>query len=148
MRTRFTVRRGFALSGLPVLRLVTGCETGRREARLPPSEAPARPGTIGAMRVADLIGRSVYNRDGALVGTVDDVVVHRRDRVTAAVLSMGGFLGFGADRAVVPMRQLRLDGGRVMAPNLTRAVMERVDNYHARDWDRVDPARSVGTAAR
>lgn len=100
------------------------------------------------MRVADLIGRDVYNRDGALVGTIDDVVVHRRDRVTGAVLSMGGFLGFGADKAVVPVRQLRLEGDRVVAPNLTREVMERVDNYHPRDWDRVDPARTVGAAAR
>ncbi len=148
MRNRFTVMHPVALSSLALL-LAAGCDTGRREAALPPpAEAPARPGTIGAMRVADLIGRDVYNRDGALVGTIDDVVVHRRDRVTGAVLTMGGFLGFGADRAVVPVRQLRLDGKRIVAPNLTRAVMERVDNYHPRDWDRVDPARIVGTAAR
>lgn len=148
MRTGFTVLRGFALSSMAFL-LLAACDTGRREASLPPpAETSSRPGTIGAMRVADLIGRDVYNRDGALVGTIDDVVVHRRDRVTGAVLSMGGFLGFGADKAVVPVRQLRLEGERVVAPNLTRDVMERVDNYHPRDWDRVDPARTVGAAAR
>jgi len=147
MRKGFTTVRGFALSSVAVL-LLAGCDAARQQASLPPPETAARPGTIGAMRVADLIGRNVYNRDGALVGTIDDVVIHRRDRVTAAVLSMGGFLGFGADRSVVPVRQFRLDGERVVAPNLTREVMERVDNYHPRDWDRVDPARSVGAASR
>ena len=90
----------------------------------------------------------MYNRDGAAVGVVDDVVLHRRDRVTAAVLSMGGFLGFGADRAVVPVRQLRLQGERVVAPDLTREVLERVDNYQPRDWDRVDRDRLLGAATR
>ena len=112
---------------------------------VPPAPAP---GTLGALRADELIGRTVYNREGAAVGTVDDVVMHRRDRVTAAVLSMGGFLGFGADKAVVPVRQLRLQGERIVAPDLTRAVLERVENYHPRDWDRVDRDRPLGTAAR
>jgi sporulation protein YlmC with PRC-barrel domain len=136
--------------------LLLACETGVREASLPPppvsrpappAPAPA-PGTLGALRAGELIGRTVYNSDGEAVGIVDDVVSHRRERVTAAVLSMGGFLGFGADKAVVPVRQLRLQGERLVAPNLTRAVMERVDNYHSRDWDRVDRDRLLGAAAR
>src|SRR5262245_18514333 len=108
----FTSARGVALSGLLVL---AACET--QPARLPPPPAP-RPGTtapaapaptgINALRAGELIGRNVYNRDGALVGTVDDVVVHRRDRTLGAVLRMGGFLGFGGDKAVVPVRQFRL----------------------------------------
>jgi sporulation protein YlmC with PRC-barrel domain len=149
-----TSTRSLALSS--VLLVLAACESGRQQAALPPPPAP-RPslpapppaaGTIGALRAGELIGRTVYNRDGEAVGIVDDVLFHRRDRVTAAVLSLGGFLGFGADKAVVPVRQLRLDGERLVAPNLTRAVLERVDNYHARDWDRVDRDRLLGSAAR
>ena len=135
--------------------LLAACEAGRREANLPPptsqpappAPAPA-PGTLGALRAGELVGRTVYNRGGDAVGVVDDVVMHRRDRVTAAVLSMGGFFGFGADKAVVPVRQLRLQGERVVAPDLTREVLERVDNYQPRDWDRVDRDRLLGVAAR
>ena len=149
-----TTTRRLALSSL--LLLLAACETGVREASLPPppvsrpapaAPAPA-PGTLGALRAGELIGRTVYNRNGEAVGVVDDVVAHRRERVTAVVLSMGGFLGLGADKAVVPVRQLRLQGDRLVAPNLTRAVMERVDNYHSRDWDRVDRDRLLGAAAR
>ena len=154
MTPNFTTTRCLALSGLVLL--LAACESGTREARLPPppTSRPAppapgpAPGTLGALRAGELIGRTVYNRDGAAVGVVDDVVLHRRDRVTAAVLSMGGFLGFGADRAVVPVRQLRLQGERVVAPDLTREVLERVDNYQPRDWDRVDRDRLLGAATR
>jgi sporulation protein YlmC with PRC-barrel domain len=155
MIARFTSHRPLILSGLAVL-LLAACDTGRREASLPPpppprpsepaAPVPAPQGSINALRAGELIGRTVYNRDGEAVGKVDDVVMHRRDRVTGAVLSMGGFLGFGADKAVVPVRQLRLQGDRVVGPNLTREVLERVDNYNERDWDRVDRDRLLGAA--
>jgi sporulation protein YlmC with PRC-barrel domain len=152
----FTSLRGFALSSAAVL-LLTACDTARQEASLPlpppprpgavapPGPAPASTG-IGALRARELIGRTVYNRDGAAVGVVDDVVVHRRDRTLAAVLRMGGFLGFGGDKAVVPVRQFRLQGEDLVAPNLTRAVLESVDNYQPRDWDRADRDRVIGAS--
>lgn len=142
--------------------LLAGCDTGRREASLPsaPPPAPAQPAptptpapapaarSLNGMRAGDLIGRSVYNRNSEKVGVIDDVVVHRRDRVTAVVLNVGGFLGFGASKAVVPVRQLRLEGERIVGPNLTRETMEKIANYHPRDWDSVDSARPIGTATR
>jgi sporulation protein YlmC with PRC-barrel domain len=152
--TGFSALRGFALSSVAVLALAA-CETPRQQANLPPPPPP-RPGTsaptapaltgIAALRTGELIGRSVYNRDGEMVGVVDDMVVHRRDRTLAAVLRMGGFLGFGGDKAVVPVRQFRLQGENLIAPNLTRAVLENVDNYQPRDWDRADRDRLVGSA--
>jgi sporulation protein YlmC with PRC-barrel domain len=152
----FTSLRGFALSSAAVI-LLAACDTARQEASLPPPPPP-RPGAVtppapapaptglGALRARELIGRTVYNREGAAVGVVDDVVVHRRDRTLAAVLRMGGFLGFGGDKAVVPVRQFRLQGEDLVAPNLTRAVLENVDNYQPRDWDRADRDRLIGTA--
>lgn len=149
----FTSLRGFALSSVAAL-LLAACETPPQQASLPPPPAP-RPGTamppaaptgIGALRTGALIGRTVYNRDGQVVGVVDDVVVHRRDRTLAAVVRMGGFLGFGGDKAVVPVRQFRLQGDDLLAPNLTRAVLESVDNYQSRDWDRADRDRLIGAA--
>jgi sporulation protein YlmC with PRC-barrel domain len=147
----FTSARRFALSSAAVL-LLAACDTARQEAALPapppprPGTAPPAPTGLSAWRIGELIGRTVYNRDGQAVGVVDDVVVHRRDRTTAAVLRMGGFLWFGGDVAVVPVRQLRLQGDTVVAPNLTREVLERVDNYQARDWDSADRDRLVGAA--
>jgi sporulation protein YlmC with PRC-barrel domain len=150
--TGFTVTRRAALSSAALL-LLAACDTARQEARLPPPPpprpgptVPPAPGGIAALRAGDLIGRTVYNRDGAAVGVVDDVVVHRRDRTLGAVLRMGGFLGFGGDKAVVPVRQLRLQGEDLLAPNLTRAVLERVDNYQPRDWDSADRDRLLGAA--
>ena len=146
-----TSARRLALSSAAVL-LLAACDTARQEAALP-APPPPRPGAappaatgLSAWRIGELIGRTVYNRDGQAVGVVDDVVVHRRDRTTAAVLRMGGFLWCGGDFAVVPVRQLRLQGDTVVAPNLTREVLERVDNYQSRDWDSADRGRLVGAA--
>ena len=149
----FTSLRGFALSSAAVLALAA-CETPQ-QVNLPPPPPP-RPGAtqapasggVAALRAGELIGRTVYNRDGAIVGVVDDVVVHRRDRTLAAVLRMGGFFGFGGDKAVVPVRQFRLQGEALLAPNLTRAVLETVGNYQAGDWERADRDRLIGASAR
>jgi hypothetical protein len=44
------------------------------------------------------------------------------------------------------VRQFRLQGEDLVAPNLTRDVLERVDNYEPRDWDRADRDRLIGAA--
>jgi sporulation protein YlmC with PRC-barrel domain len=132
--------------------LAPACESaGERDVASAPPVArseTAAPRTLAAMRAGDLVGRGVYNRAGERVGTVDDVVVNRRDRTLAAVIEMGGFLGIGARQAVVPVRQLRLEGERVVGPNLTRATLEGVDNYRWREWDAVEPGRVLGAPGR
>lgn len=125
-----------------VLALLSACESPPRQN----VSVAAAPRALSAWSAGELIGRSVYNRGGERVGTVNDVVVHRRERVTGVVLGVGGtFFGIGENEAVVPLRQFRLEGERLVVPELRRETLERIDNYHSRNWDRVDRSRPLGT---
>lgn len=125
-----------------VLVILSACESPPREN----VSVASAPRALSAWTAGELVGRAVYNRAAERIGTVNDVVVHRRERVTGVVLGVGGaFFGIGESEAVVPLRQFRLEGERLVVPNLTRETLDRVDNYHSRDWDRVDRSRPLGT---
>jgi sporulation protein YlmC with PRC-barrel domain len=53
---------------------------------------------------ADVRGKTVVDRGGAEVGTVDDLVVDEEERqVRLLQVGSGGFLGFGAQKVLVPV---------------------------------------------
>ena len=58
------------------------------------------------LRASAFIGETVYNGKGDKVGTVDDLILHRNDKVLYAVLSVGGFLGVGDRLVAVPFDSL------------------------------------------
>lgn len=65
---------------------------------------------IGSDRVE---GTAVYRPDGTLLGTIDRVMIGKETGIVAyAVLSLGGFLGFGADHAPLPWSLLHYDSDR------------------------------------
>lgn len=89
-------------------------------AALPVSDASAQgaPQTISAVRVdvqklatgyraSKIVGTAVVNDANEKIGSVDDLIVNRDDRVLFAVLSVGGFLGMGAHMVAVPYAQLQ-----------------------------------------
>ncbi|WP_244488151.1 PRC-barrel domain-containing protein [Aureimonas sp. Leaf454] len=70
---------------------------------------------IEASRVS---GTSVYDTQGEKLGSIDDVVLGKRDgRVKYAILSFGGFLGIGEEHYPLPWDALKYDerqGGYVV----------------------------------
>ena len=70
---------------------------------------------IEASRVS---GTSVYSTDGDRLGTIDDIVLGKRDgQVKYAILASGGFLGIGEDYYPLPWAVLKYDerqGGYVI----------------------------------
>lgn len=80
--------------------------------------AQGAPQTISAVRVdvqklatgyrsSKIVGSTVVNDANEKIGSVDDLIVNRDDRVLFAVLSVGGFLGMGAHLVAVPYAQLQ-----------------------------------------
>jgi sporulation protein YlmC with PRC-barrel domain len=64
--------------------------------------------------VQGIVGKALYGVDGVKVGTVGDVVVGQGGRVEAAMVSVGGFFGFGARNVAVPLDRIRVgEGGRL-----------------------------------
>jgi sporulation protein YlmC with PRC-barrel domain len=84
----------------------SGRQISRRQ-RLPTDETDE---LIASNKVE---GTAVYNRNGDKIGTVQNFMVGKRSgRVAYAVLSFGGFLGFGGSYHPLPWSALTYDSGR------------------------------------
>ena len=72
------------------------------------ARAPAHP-LIESNRIE---GTRVYDRQGRHIGTIDHLVIEKvSGRVVYAVMSFGGFLGFGTHLYTVPWEKLHYDTG-------------------------------------
>lgn len=71
-------------------------------------------------RLSRLIGSAVYNDQNERVGSIDDLVMTQDNRVTMAVVSVGGFLGLGSKLVAVPWNQLRPEAERVVLPGVSK----------------------------
>lgn len=82
---------------------------------------------------SSMIGQSVVNPQDETVGDVEDLVMDRSGRVTAAVIGVGGFLGLGEKNVGVPIEALsprRTDDGDVqLVTMLTREELERAPEF-------------------
>ena len=61
-------------------------------------------------RASGVIGSTVYSERTDTIGTIDDLVVSPKDRVTYAILSVGGIPAPGIDSLHVVDKQMRLPG--------------------------------------
>ena len=81
-----------------------------------PSFAQGAPQTVVNMNVSNvssgwratkIIGATIFNEAEEKVGTIDDLIVSRTDRIPYAIVSVGGFLGVGNKLVAVPMGNLQ-----------------------------------------
>lgn len=80
--------------------------------------------TSNLISASKVQGTSVYNADGTDIGSIHDVMLEKvGGRVSYAVLSIGGFLGMGADYHPIPWDKLTYDtnlGGYVLKETVDR----------------------------
>jgi sporulation protein YlmC with PRC-barrel domain len=106
------------------------------------------PSEFRTMRTEDLVGKTVYNSAGEKVGDIDEIVVNRNTRATAAVIGVGGFLGVGEKKVVEPLDRMRMQGDRIVAPNLTKDGVSSMQAYQRDSWYRYAPNRTLGELVR
>lgn len=71
-----------------------------------------------------VVGSTVVNEAGVTLGTIDDLIVMRGDRVPFAVLTIGGLLGVGSKFVVVPAEALQVhDNQMVLAKASKESLM-------------------------
>lgn len=63
-----------------------------------------------AINSDDLIGKKVKNNSDETIGEIDALLVSKDARVVGVVLDVGGFLGIGGKKVVIPMDQLNVAG--------------------------------------
>lgn len=81
------------------------------------------------IRASKLIGSTVYSEQNERIGMIDDLVMTGDDKVTVAVISVGGFLGLGSKLVAVPFGQLKRDADRVVLPGATKDALNAMPNF-------------------
>jgi hypothetical protein len=72
----------------------------------------------------------VYDSADKKIGSIDDLIITRDERVPVAVLSVGGFLGMGARLVAVPLRDLRLVGDdKLTLPGATAESLKALPEF-------------------
>lgn len=80
----------------------------------------------GSWRVQRLLDAPVYDPDGIVVGTVQDVIVHTDGHILGLTAQLGGFLGVGGTPVTVPWTEAKI------SPVFDRATLRRPpDTYTA-----------------
>lgn len=76
-----------------------------------------------------LEGKDLYGADNQKVGEIDKVVMGPDNKANSVLVDIGGFLGIGAKTVSIPVSQLRADGDRVVAQNLTKEQARAMEEY-------------------
>lgn len=82
-----------------------------------------------------IMGATVNSTQDEVIGSINDLILNIEDgRVTAAVVSVGGFLGFGAKQIAVDWNELQIDhDGQQVRLDLTRDEADAAPEYAFRD---------------
>jgi hypothetical protein len=80
-------------------------------------------------RTSKLVGAPVVNDANQSVGTIDDLLVGRSDKVLYAVLSVGGFLGMGSKLIAVPWASLQIRAKDVLLPGASKDQLKALPEF-------------------
>lgn len=81
------------------------------------------------VRASKLIGAAVYSDQNERIGSVDDLVMTDGNKVTVAVVAVGGFLGLGSKLVAVPFEQMKRDGERMVLAGATKDTLNAAPNF-------------------
>src|SRR5947209_4932057 len=80
-------------------------------------------------RASKIIGMTVRGDNDQDIGKVDDLVMTEGNKVTVAVVAVGGVLGLGAKLVAFPYDQLRLQGDRLTVPGVTKDTLNGMPSF-------------------
>lgn len=94
-----------------------------------------------------LIGAKVHNKDGAIIGDIEDLIVGPGNQIVGVVMGTGGFLGAGEKRVGVQLTALQFTqkGGvpMIVLPQATKDILTALQPYK-----RADPKKSLYERAK
>jgi len=76
-----------------------------------------------------VLGAGVFNDRNEWVGAIDDVVVAPDMSVSYAVVSAGGFLGFGVHDVAIPVGLLTMVDGKLVLPGATKEAIKAIPKF-------------------
>lgn len=101
-----------------------------------------------------LLGTRIQSAEGETIGSIEELIIDQQSgSVTAAVVSVGGFLGIGAKQIAVDWKELQIEyDGNIIEVNLTRDQASEAEEYAFRERQTPPPpeppADTGGTGGR
>jgi len=77
----------------------------------------------------NMLGKAVYNDRNERIGTIDDVIISPDQKISFAIIGVGGFLGLGKHDVAMPMDHLKIDGDRIVLPGATREALKALPEF-------------------
>ena len=113
-------------------------------------DRPAWSNTQGLHETGDIIGTRVHNPEGKDIGKVEALLIDPTEgKITHAVVGIGGVLGIGDEKVVVPYTALKMtghEGGRKGKIALDQSTLDAAPKY-VKTSDRA-PSASPATSPR
>ena len=111
-----------------------------------PPPRPAWTAPEGVHESSTLIGARVRTAEGKEAGSIEQLLIDPKEgKITHAVLGMGGFLGLGETRLVVPWSNVKLSPDP-RNPNRTVAMMDQATLDQAPRYEKRQAATDRGMA--
>ncbi|MCA0241060.1 MAG: PRC-barrel domain-containing protein [Proteobacteria bacterium] len=77
-----------------------------------------------------VLGHNVVNDEGKKIASVEDLIVAPDQKVSFAILDVGGFLGMGERRVAVPVEQLKPGPkGSFLLPGATKDALKQLPHF-------------------
>ena len=89
-----------------------------------------------------LIGANVKNKDGQIIGDIEDLIIDNDDRVAGVIMGVGGFLGIGEKKVAVKTSALQFEvtDGKM---NVTMAAAAKDALKAAPAYERAQPQKGI-----
>ncbi|HYZ60819.1 MAG TPA: PRC-barrel domain-containing protein [Acetobacteraceae bacterium] len=81
------------------------------------------------VRASKIIGAPVRGDTDQDIGKVDDLIMTEGNKVTVAIVSVGGFLGLGSKLVAFPFDQLRMQGDRILVSGVTKDSLNAMPSF-------------------
>lgn len=77
-----------------------------------------------------LIGAKVHNREGRIIGDIEDLIIGQNNEIEGVIMGVGGFLGAGEKKVGVRLSALQIGrDGKVSLPSATKEVLDALEGY-------------------
>lgn len=122
-------------------------EPAETEATVPEAEAVVREQAPNELRVDWITGTQVTSPDGEAIGNINDLILDgETGEMSAAVLSVGGFLGIGAKQIAVDWSELQIDyDANEISLDMTREQADAAPEYVFREQEQPPVPAPEGT---
>jgi sporulation protein YlmC with PRC-barrel domain len=91
--------------------------------------AELRDVTVGWSAKRQILGKSIYNDKGEVIGKADDIIVAPDKAVSYAIIGAGGFLGVGKHDVAIPVGQLKQSDGKFVLARATKEAIKAMPPF-------------------